>query len=133
MGYRSDVAGIIKFKSLEDRERFVVLAKAHGGSIADNFNDDKSFAEWTWDTDEAPHKEDPIMTFQYSDVKWYETYDDVKCHYELMRYAEETFDAEWAVVQIGEDGEETEQVSDNYEGDLVGEYIYTVHELKTTF
>jgi len=132
MGYRSDVAGIIKFKSLEDRERFVVLAKAHGGLIAKNFSDE-GFAEWTWDTDEAPHKEDPIMTFGYNDVKWYESYDDVKCHYDLCKYAEETFEAEWAIVALGEDGQESDWTSGNYSGDLIGEYIYTVHTLNTTF
>lgn len=133
MGYRSDVAGIIKFKSLEDRESFVVLAKAHGGAIAENFRDETGFAEWTWDTGEEPYKSDPIMTFKYEDVKWYEGYDDVIAHYYLMQYAEKAFDAQWAVVQVGEDGKETEETSNNYTGDLVGGYIYTVHTINTTF
>lgn len=132
MGYRSDVAGIIKFKSLEDREKFVILAKAHGGSIADNFNVEKGLAEWTWDTGEEPYKSDPIMTFKYKNVKWYESYDDVKCHYELCRYAEKTFDASWLIVTVGEDGAEDcdRGNDDDY---LLDEYIYTVHEVHTNF
>jgi len=132
MGYRSQVAGIIKFKSLEDREKFVILAKAHGGLIAKNFDDGANLAEWTWDTDEAPHKEDPIMTFEYDDVKWYESYDDVKCHYDLCRYAEETFEASWRIVSVGEDGQEDahESGDDTYS---LEEYIYTSHSLHTTF
>jgi len=132
MGYRSDVAGIIKFKSLEDRERFVVLAKAHGGLIAKNFDDGANLAEWTWDTDEAPHKEDPIMTFEYDDVKWYESYDDVKCHYDLCRYAEETFEASWLIVAVGEDGAESQERG-NDDDYLLDDYICTVHSISTTF
>jgi len=132
MGYRSNVAGIIKFKSFGDREKFVMLAKAHGGLIADNFNDEKGLAEWTWDTDEAPHKEDLIMTFEYDDVKWYESYDDVRCHYELCKYAEETFEASWRIMSVGEDGQEglAEGGDDSYS---LEDYIYTIHELRTNF
>jgi hypothetical protein len=133
MGYRSDVAGIIKFKSIEDREKFVILVKARNDKMAEQNFGDIGFAEWTWDTGEEPYKSDPIMTFEYSDVKWYETFDDVECHYDLCRYAEETFEAEWAVVAVGEDGQESNWTSENYSGDLIGEYIYTVHTLNTNF
>ena len=121
MGYRSDVAYVIKFKSFEDRDNFVTLMLA------------KNEAPTTQAIEETvhDHKDDPIITFKVGDVKWYDTYVDVISHYDLMEQANELYEAIYRCIALGEDGQETYRAcDDDYE---LGDYVSTVHELHTSF
>ena len=126
MGYRSDVTGIIKFKTHEDRDKFLLMVRARNDDMYTMCFSNRNEAD-NWNHD---YKDEPIMTFQFIDVKWYESYPDVKITYDLCNYAVDTFNAEWHIVQIGEDGATEEEGSDDHE--LV-EYISVIQRLETHF
>jgi hypothetical protein len=121
MGYRSDVAYVIKFKSFEDRDNFVTLMLA------------KNEAPTTQAIEETvhDHKDDPIITFKQSDVKWYDSYPDVKAHHTLMADAVELYEAIYRFIALGEDGAEDYQTDDD-NGELY-DYVSTEHVLNTSF
>jgi hypothetical protein len=120
MGYRSDVAYVIRFNTAEQRDTFVELVKHR--------NDD-----WTEAINECEtNYEEPIITFETSDVKWYSDYKDVKAHQALMDWAVELYaDAGWRIIQLGEDGQE--EVYQGGTDDDLWDYLYTSHSLNTEF
>ena len=125
MGYRSDVAYVIKFDDIETRDNFVTLMLAKNDKhITEAINE----CEYRYD-------DDPIITFRETDVKWYDSFEDVQAHQKLMQYAVEIYGEErggrFRFIGVGEDGAEQFDESDD-EGDLY-EYITTVHEIQTSF
>lgn len=121
MGYRSDVAYVIKFESFEKRNEFVALMLAkNNGDITQAIGEVKH-----------DYKDNPIITFECTDVKWYPDYADVQAHERLYKDAHELFEADYRFLAIGEDGAETFDVSDNNGG--MYDYIYAVHRLATNF
>ena len=125
MGYRSDVAYVIKFDDIETRDNFVTLMLA---------KNDKWITQ-ALDECEYRYEDDPIITFEEQSIKWYDTYDEVIAHRALMRSAVEIYGEEkggrYRFIGVGEDGAEDYDEDDN-EGDLY-EYITTVHEVRTDF
>ena len=125
MGYRSDVAYVIKFDDIETRDNFVTLMLA------------KNDAQLTQAINECEYgyKDDPIITFEETSIKWYDTYDEVKAHRALMHEAVHIYGGEkggrFRFIGVGEDGAEDFDESDD-EGDLY-EYITTVHAVQTSF
>jgi hypothetical protein len=125
MGYRSDVAYVIKFDDIETRDNFVTLMLA------------KNDAQITQAISECEYGYalDPIITFEAEDVKWYDSFDDVKAHRQLMREAVEIYGEEkggrFRFIAVGEDGQEEFDEDDN-DGDLY-DYITTRHEINTAF
>lgn len=125
MGYRSDVAYVIKFDDIETRDNFVTLMLA---------KNDKHITQ-ALDECEYRYQDDPIITFEESDIKWYDTYDEVIAHRTLMKSAVEIYGEEkggrYRFIGVGEDGAEEFDEDDN-EGDLY-DYITTVHQVRTDF
>ena len=125
MGYRSDVAYVIKFDDIETRDNFVTLMLA---------KNDKHITEAINDC-EYRYNDDPIITFESESVKWYDSFDDVKAHRQLMKDAVEIYGEEkggrFRFIGVGEDGAEDFDESDD-EGDLY-DYITTVHAVQTSF
>lgn len=125
MGYRSDVAYVIKFNDIETRDNFVTLMLA---------KNDKWITQ-ALDECEYRYQDDPVITFSEMSVKWYPSFDIVKAHNLLMVHAVEIYGEEkggrYRFVGVGEDGTEEFDEDDN-EGDLY-EYITTVHEVRTDF
>jgi hypothetical protein len=124
MGYRSDVAYIIKFNDIETRDNFVTLMLAKN-----NPQTTQALSEC-----EYGYSDDPIITFEAFSVKWYNSFEDVKAHERLMLDAVEIFKhkgGRYRYVGVGEDGAEDFREDDD-EGDLY-EYISTVHEIQTSF
>lgn len=125
MGYRSDVAYVIKFDDIETRDNFVTLMLA---------KNDKWITQ-ALDECEYGYNDDPIITFETQSVKWYSDFDDVKAHHAMMREAVEIYGEEkggrYRFIGVGEDGAEDFDESDD-EGDLY-EYSTTVHEIRTSF
>ena len=120
MGYRSDVAYVIRFETAEQRDTFVELVKHR--------NDDMTQALIECET----NYEQPIITFETSDVKWYDSYDEVKAHHALMEWAVELYeDAGWRIIQLGEDGQE--ECNQGGDCDDLWDYLYTSHSLNTEF
>lgn len=99
MGYRSEVAYVIKFRTIEDRDNFVTLMLAKNDSVT------------TQALDECEHgyKDDPLISFQAEDVKWYPSFAEIKIHHSLMEQAAELFNAGWRFVRIGEETGDIEQ------------------------
>jgi len=125
MGYRSDVAYVIKFDDIETRDNFVTLMLAKNDKWITQALDECQYG----------YDEDPIITFEETSIKWYDTYDEVKAHRALMRQAVEIYGEEkggrFRFIGVGEDGAEDFNESDD-EGDLY-EYITTVHAVQTSF
>ena len=124
MGYRSDVAYVIKFDDIETRDNFITLMLA---------KNDKWITQ-ALDECEYGYDDDPIITFETQSVKWYDSFDDVKAHHQLMRDAVAIYKEKggrYRFISVGEDGEENCDENDG-EGDLY-EYITTVHEVRTDF
>ena len=120
MGYRSDVAYVIRFATEEQRDTFVELVKHR--------NDDWTQAILECET----NYEQPIITFETSDVKWYEDYADVRAHHEMMEWSVELYpEAGWRIIQLGEDGQE--ELTQGGECDDLWDYLYTSHSLNTEF
>jgi hypothetical protein len=124
MGYRSDVAYVIKFDDIETRDNFVTLMLAK--------ND-----KWiTQALDECEHRydDDPVITFEMNSIKWYDTFDEVIAHRKLLTEAVEIYKEKggrYRFISVGEDGQE-EFDEDDDEGDLY-DYITTVHAVQTSF
>lgn len=125
MGYRSEVAYVIKFDDIETRDNFVTLMLA---------KNDKWITQ-ALDECEYGYEDAPVITFAAQDVKWYESFDDVKAHHYLMQEAVEIYGEEkggrFRFIAVGEDGQENCDENDS-EGDLY-EYITTVHAVQTSF
>lgn len=125
MGYRSEVAYVIKFDDIETRNNFITLMLAKNDEHITRAVEECEYG----------YEDDPVITFEAQDVKWYESYDDVKAHHALMREAVEIYGEEkggrFRFIGVGEDGAEQFDEDDS-EGDLY-EYITTVHELRTDF
>jgi len=125
MGYRSEVAYVIKFDDIETRNNFVTLMLA---------KNDKHITQAIEEC-EYGYEDDPIITFEAQDVKWYKSYDDVQAHHAMMREAVHIYGEEkggrFRFIGVGEDGHEEFDEDDN-EGDLY-EYITTVHAVQTSF
>ena len=102
MGYRSDVAYVIKFTSIEDRDAFAALMEARGGETTNAINEC-----------DVSRKDDPVILFSASDVKWYPDYPDVQAHIQLYRDAAELYTAGYRCVQVGEDDEAEVDTDDN--------------------
>jgi hypothetical protein len=114
MGYRSDVAYTIRFNSDHDEKNkqsfytFLAEAKAKAATAA-------CFNELGWaefEIDEARYR----INFACDDVKWYESYEDVKCHEALIELAAEWANDEdnhseiaYSFVRIGEETDDIEK------------------------
>ena len=122
MGYRSDVAYVIRFETAEQRDTFVELVKHRNDA-------DLTQALIECETEYAQ----PIITFKVDDVKWYADYSDVKSHYALMEWAVELFPekAGFRIVMLGEEGKE--EIEDGGETDELNDYVYTSHSVTTDF
>ena len=120
MGYRSDVAYVIRFETAEQRDTFVELVKHR--------NDDWTQAILECETEYVQ----PIITFETSNVKWYDDYKDVRAHNALMEWAVELYpEAGWRIIQLGEDGQE--ECNQGGDADDLWDYLYTSHSLNTEF
>jgi predicted nuclease of restriction endonuclease-like RecB superfamily len=120
MGYRSDVAYAIQFNNADERATFrdVMLHK-----------NDQHITQALEEVDDYKNK---YIVFKINDIKWYDSYPDVKAHHKLMEQAFELFEASYRFLAVGEDGAETYEADGPHEDDLY-DMIQAVHELRTTF
>ena len=100
MGYRSNVAYALEFRELNCKRKFVVMAKLdpqfnEALKECEHVDDDKLYlyAEFDW-------------------VKWYDDYDDVKCHMDMLSHLDENkLDGVSAkFVRIGEEHDDIEEI-----------------------
>ena len=123
MGYRSDVAYIIMFETIEQRDTYANSILARGPDDALHM----ALLECDYE-----RKDLPAITFHATDVKWYPTYPDVQAHTRLYEDASAVIPtAEYRCIELGEDGKEEVYDTSN-SGDLY-QYIDTVHKLRVSF
>lgn len=79
MGYRSEVAYIIEFESIELRNEYVAMILVHGGRLLEALEEC-----------EIPD-DSPRINFWCCDAKWYDTYEDVKAHVRIREWAHELY------------------------------------------
>lgn len=123
MGYRSDVAYIIKFDTIEHRDNFITLMHAKNDP---HTNTALTEVQYKYSTQE-------IITFYQEGWKWYESYPEVQAHHALMRDAEELFGAEWRFVRVGEDVNDIETLQSSENNYDLWEYVDPVQSIRADF
>jgi len=105
MGYRSDVTYAIRFRELSCKRKFVSLYKLHP-VFSKALNECHGV-----DDDELR------ISAKFDWVKWYESYDDVKCHMQMLESIEaddlDGVSAKFA--RVGEESDDTEEIE--WQGD----------------
>ena len=123
MGYRSDVAYVIKFNDIQTRDAYVTLMLAH-----DDPEVRKAIEECEYD-----EERDAIITFKETDVKWYPSFPEVQAHKFIYENANKLEMGSYRFVAVGEDGVEDEDMATIHDGHDLYDYITTRHILETNF
>lgn len=97
MGYRSEVAYAITFETRKDLSEFIATIMAVG---TDHQRDALKECHINWTESK--------INFYASDTKWYDDFNDVQAHVELMELSVER-NASWRFLRIGEDSDDTEE------------------------
>ena len=109
MGYRSDVAYVIGFKDRRAMSEFIAVVMAVG---TDHQREALKECCIDWANES--------INYNAEDVKWYDDYEDVRSHHELMKMAIERDENNgWVFTRIGEDDNDIEK---KYNGNYWGLY-----------
>lgn len=111
MGYRSEVGYVLAFPSEELKDTFIAVMKLKGGDIEVAINEVESYTSTK-------------MKF-YSDwVKWYDSYDEVQAHQQLLREClEPPFLGAYGFVRVGEETDDIEyEYAEADDGDVEAPY-----------
>ena len=113
MGYRSDVAYKIAFNNKEDFWGFIAESKLDPDTAL--CFDEDSWGKEYFEVDEEKYE----IRFFADSVKWYDDYDEVKCHENLWSKAEDRCDEEQVEVNgaYARIGEESDDVNEKFFGD----------------
>jgi len=123
MGYQSEVTSCI-YGDPEVMTSFLTKHKLLGNTVFPYFKDDLKIDTCTG-SDGTKFK---ILLLELSDVKWYETYADVKAWNDLLKDAGEVDGLEWEIAIVGEDGATEERRSNG------ADYIVEVsHEITVNY
>ena len=104
MGYRRDVAYIIRVDTIEKAKEFVALVRLKGGIVFDALKECQV----------EVHKDDNggLVDFNFycGDVKWYDGYDEVDGHNELLAFVADEFNecAAYRFIRLGENDDDVE-------------------------
>lgn len=123
MGYRSDVAYVIKFDDIQTRDAYVTLMLAH-----DNPDVRRAIEECEYDW-----TREPLITFKDTDTKWYPSYPEVQAHTFIYTNAHTLEMGSYRFMSVGEDGQEDCETETLHDGHELYDYIHTRHELVTSF
>ena len=121
MGYRSNVAYVIRFHTTDERDVFTELVRHRRDDALTEAIDDCE-----------TRYEQPIITYYAEDIKWYPDFDFVKAHVAIMEWAVELYkNSGYRIVEVGEDGKE--EVSEDGDTDELYDYVYSSHQVHTDF
>ena len=115
MGYRSEVAYVIRFANKEMRDLFVSLQRAKADPhINEALN-------------ELVEVENCLLGYHADHVKWYEEYEGVKAHETLLSDSIDMFNQDedivgWRFVRLGEESDDNVQEENGNSDDLY-EYV----------
>ena len=115
MGYRSEVAWVLRFRDAEQMNNYVNLLR-----FKNDNHINEALSEISKDT-----KHNPILFFTGDCLKWYDDYPEVKAHHYIMEHAYELYGDEvgWMFIRIGEEHNDIEQRHDGNVDDM-WDYIY---------
>ena len=126
MGYRSDVAIAVAFRTREQMEEVLAVYRMHPKVQEHNVMD-----KWKINTDMIDG-DPPYMLFQGEDVKWYPNYEDVQAFEHIgvvcNEFADERgFGFAFRLVRIGEEDSDI-VVDDNYARSDDHDLLYFIAE-----
>ena len=102
MGYRSEVAYVIVFETVDKRDTFIELMRAKNDEYINTaLKEVKALIGGR------------EITFHECQVKWYDGYAEVKAHNQLMENARAIFDAATRFIRIGEETDDMEDLVDD--------------------
>lgn len=103
MGYRSDVAYTIHFRTPRVLNEFIALVMVQGGEAL------KALQECDIETETRSGV--LKVNFYIEDVKWYDSYKDVQAHMGLLKFAVERAptDCAFNFIRVGEEQNDIEQ------------------------
>ena len=147
MGYRSEVGYVIAFQNnidwtdeASDKDKAMTGRDVFNTFLAEaksNPETKQCFDDADADTYEV-NVEKMFIKGHWLDVKWYDDYDDVKCHHKLMEMASEYINSQrdndkikfttisYGFVRIGE---ENDDIETEYDGDEGWDLIYPVRKI----
>jgi len=114
MGYRSQVAAVIYGDVRDNDEKYDLLKVLMNTTFKDVYTEFEGNAEW--------HDGKRVLEFKMEDVKWYESYPDVK---RFMNMLDDIGDIEGFNYEFVRIGEESEDIETKSEGSYP-EYILSV-------
>lgn len=132
MGYRSEVAYVIRFKDKEQRELFINLQRAKA---------DKAINEAL---NELVEVEDNMLGYHAEYVKWYSDYPEVKAHETLMTDSIDLFGDEnpdtpdyddqagYKFIRLGEESDDNED-EERGNTECLYEYVDWTKSITTAF
>lgn len=130
MGYRSEVAYVLRFKDKEMRESFVNLQRAKADEYINRA------------LDELIELEDNMLAYHAEYVKWYEDFPEVKAHHCLMadtrdlfgdRYSSDYNDqAGYKFIRLGEESDDNED-EEGGNSECLYEYLSWTKSIVTSF
>ena len=106
MGYRSDVKYVIDFTSKEAKTAFMAQVRMIGGALQEALDETTSDDRYT-----------NRIYFSADNVKWYDSYGDVKSHNRLMEMAEEQPPEMCNGYHFVRIGEEVDDIETRYGGE----------------
>lgn len=121
MGYRSEVAWVLRFSSAEKLESYVNLLR---------YKHDEHIDRALREIQQAGCEEDYLLCFYGDYLKWYEEFPEVKAHHFIMEHAVELYEDDpdagvgWRFLRVGEEQNDIEETSGGNDEDL-WQYIYT--------
>ena len=147
MGYRSEVGYVIAFQNnidwtdeASDKDKTMTGRDVFNTFLAEaksNPETKQCFEDIDADT-YIVNETEMYIKGHWSDVKWYDDYDDVKCHHKLMEMASEYINSQrdntnikfttisYGFVRIGE---ENDDIETEYDGDEGWDLVYPVRKI----
>lgn len=125
MGYRSEVAYVLRFKDKAQRELFVSLQRAKAnGLINEALN-------------ELVEVEDNMLGYHAEYVKWYDSYADVQAHQTLMKDSIALFNEKeditgYRFIRLGEESDDNED-EERGNTECLYEYVDWTKSITTAF
>ncbi len=109
MGYRSDVAYVIKFEDADSLKAFKTAIRLEKNDLREALHDCETI------------EDEDVIRYHVESIKWYPDYPEVKAHIRLIRLAcDEPFNAGARLVRIGEEDDDIEV--EDYGNDEVQAY-----------
>jgi hypothetical protein len=114
MGYRSEVAYVIQFDDMETKQEWVAIAKLH-----------PTYSQALKECKFVDDMDKDYISAYFGHVKWYDSFDDVKCHMFMLdaiaEDANEHVNARF--IRIGEEQDDNEDMAYGDEGYNIPLYI----------